>query len=340
MARINIVLLFFFILSCKSQDKKKIISYNQKIILSNKLSDKSEDLFPPDLVELCSVFEAINKQNQSVYDPTSSNTFIRIDIDPSMEQKIELKSSTANLIQNLFKIKTMERINERVKETFAEKKIGGLFSQNSSNDKESLLYNFLSENKDAYIISYSNSNNQSIVIINSKNYFNYSIIDSVRDKIVAALSENPRREIIILYNPYIRNSGTTNTNTNIIHTEHKIMSSTSSMPVSVAKTIIKTKTIETTIESQMTANSLEEYFRKLGDPNIPYKRKAGIKSGILSYFISASVPVIKMNNGQETNDGTKIGTYVESVRMLNKQVTINNRVINNGKISKIYITEQ
>lgn len=84
--------------------------------------------------------------------------------------------------------------------------------------------------------------------------------------------------------------------------------------------------------------SVQEYFTKLGASTT--ESKASLKLELLSLFVSANVPVIKMNEGQPTNDGTIIGDYVESVSTHNKKVTVISREQSNGKISKINVSEK
>lgn len=83
--------------------------------------------------------------------------------------------------------------------------------------------------------------------------------------------------------------------------------------------------------------SVQEYFTKIGLPAT--KNKVALKAELLSLFASPSVPVIKMNNGKPTNDGTSISAYVESVQMLNKKIKIMKEETTSGKISKIYVSE-
>ena len=84
--------------------------------------------------------------------------------------------------------------------------------------------------------------------------------------------------------------------------------------------------------------SVQEYFTKLGSSST--QNKAALKSELLSLFASPNVPVIKMNDGQPTSDGTVIGDYVESVSAHNKKVTVISKEPSNGKISKINVSEQ
>jgi len=88
-----------------------------------------------------------------------------------------------------------------------------------------------------------------------------------------------------------------------------------------------------------TSHSVEGYFRKLADPNISDKQKVLLKSNLLNLFTSPDVPVIKMKSGKATNTGTTIGNYVESVYLLGTKVIISNSEKSNGKISKLYVTE-
>lgn len=89
----------------------------------------------------------------------------------------------------------------------------------------------------------------------------------------------------------------------------------------------------------LTAGSLEDYFRKIADKSIPYDQKDGLKIGILKYFTSAKSEVVIQIDGKDAGAYPTIEDYIETLSNNNRVIKINKKDMNGEKIYKIYITE-
>ena len=91
----------------------------------------------------------------------------------------------------------------------------------------------------------------------------------------------------------------------------------------------------------ITANSLEEYFEKIGDSKIPYSNKENLKNEIIAkYFADGDVLVIEKGANNTEVNRVAIRNYVEQLSQLHNKISVlDKKMDGNNKITTLYIKE-
>lgn len=309
-------LLVFLTLCSFVSCTKKTVEANVDVVLCSQYQTQSPEKVSGPLREIYSPLTETGCDSNFLL----TGKIIRVDVTPFLDKKIKRNDDLLSKLQKQITKQTDKMIQDEISRCLDEVSLKDFCSRptQTANQLQG-IESVLSQNKYSNTLVYSSDPGITYTIWNTFRLF--TKISELRDTITGILRAQPTAKIAIIYNPPISNAHTV------------ILSATDE----TTSTIINTTT--TIIETQITAVSLEDYFNKLSDRNIPYNRKAGLRSGIVSFFTSSNADVIKMNNNEETSDETVVGDYVEALCNTHKKVTIIKQEFSGKKISKIYISE-
>jgi len=312
--------------SCSTSiNSKNAIFYKLQIVLVDKLSALKNDKFPDDIVNLC---KPIRYGDSDKFFMPKPVVVYRIGKEIKRQLNI-LRNNETNF----------NSYTNSVADFFLNgdgKSIGKDLSTNNPENANQTIYltNYLANiGKRDKIFYYSqDAKNDSV-----NNHKLYNNIDSLKSEIADSLSENAGFNIVIIFNPK-----------EVLTKAPDTTLDTVASPPLEKPSLRKKKTVSeghSKMDSHKTIkdtnlNSLEEYFVQLSNPNISYESKSALREKILRYFTSLDAEVIFVNSSQETSTGTTIGKYVKAISMTNRQVTIVDKKIQDGKIFEIYVSEK
>lgn len=173
--------------------------------------------------------------------------------------------------------------------------------------------------------------------MNGKVIFND--IQKLHDAIGSYLSNN-KGKIYIIYNPQINKlQASIETPKPVVPQSTSTNSNTSTKVVKTETTINRTAT-SSPCANQVSANSLDECFRKLADASIPRECKSLLKNQTISYFESSASRVVNVdNNGARIAGEWSISGYCDRLMTTGRPTFIYAKENNGSKISTLKITK-
>lgn len=152
---------------------------------------------------------------------------------------------------------------------------------------------------------------------------------------MANYTQKNKGKIIIIYNPVLQ------ADLNQVATTKSTDQLTPKTSATPSSTVLQKEQTPAITSQQVAASSIEEYFQKLADRNIPYNSKQNLLNSIAKFCVSSSTKVVSVNNnGDVLFELGSIGDYAEKLTSTHKKVYIIDKDINGGKISLLKVQEQ